>query len=163
MAGRLRMGSKAELWDSMTYLVTITKNSIYSPLRVPNSYFLLLTIFYLLSSIFIAQAVPAQADGSHPADELIKGVEFEQKLNEQLPLALTFRDETGQTVQLADYFGQKPVILVFAYYECPMLCTLVLNGLLTSLNQLTFDVGNQFEIVTVSIDPTETPELAAQK
>lgn len=118
---------------------------------------------YLLSSIFIPGAAPAQAHGSNPADEVIKGVEFEQKLNQQLPLDLTFRNEAGQTVQLADYFDQKPVILVFAYYECPMLCTLVLNGLVTSLNGLTFDVGNQFEIVTVSIDPTETPELAAAK
>ena len=129
------------------------------------SYYLLPTAYYLLLAICLLSllAIPAQADGSHPADEIIKGIEFEQKLNQQLPLELTFQDEAGQTVKLANYFGEKPVILVFAYYECPMLCTLVLNGLLTSLNELTFDVGDQFEIVTVSIDPTETPELAAAK
>ena len=132
---------------------------------LPSSIFYILTAMCLLSSIFFLASWPgpAHADGSHPADEIIKGVKFEQKLNQQLPLNLTFQDEEGQTVQLANYFGQKPVILVFAYYECPMLCTLVLNGLLTSLNELTFDIGNQFEIVTVSIDPTETPELAAAK
>jgi protein SCO1/2 len=127
---------------------------------LPTSYSLLFTLYYLLSTIFFP--IPAQAHGEQP-DDIIKGVEFEQKLNQQLPLELGFRDEAGQAVQLADYFDQKPVILVFAYYECPMLCTLVLNGLLTSLNELTFDVGNQFEIITVSIDPTETPELAAAK
>lgn len=121
-------------------------------------------VFYLLSSILIILwPALARAHGSHPADEIIKGVHFEQKLNEPLPLELTFQDEAGQTVQLGNYFGHKPVILVFAYYECPMLCTLVLNGLLTSLNQLTFDVGNQFEIITVSIDPSEGPEIAAAK
>jgi protein SCO1/2 len=133
---------------------------------LPSSIFYLLrfaSIFSLLSFILILGAAPAQADGSHPADEVIKGVEFEQKLNQQLPLDLTFLNEAGQSVQLADYFDQKPVILVFAYYDCPMLCTLVLNGLVTSLNGLTFDAGNQFEIVTVSIDPTETPALAAAK
>lgn len=125
--------------------------------------YLLSSILYLLSSIFLPGAAPAQADGAHPADEVIKGVEFEQKLNQQLPLDLSFRNEAGQSVQLADYFDQKPVILVFAYYDCPMLCTLVLNGLVSSLNGLAFDAGNQFEIVTVSIDPTETPALAAAK
>lgn len=122
----------------------------------PHFIYLLFTIYYLLSANI------AHAQDPLPQD-LIKGVRFEQKLDQQLPLELTFRDEAGQTVRLADYFGQKPVILVFAYYECPMLCTLVLNGLLTSLNELSFDIGNQFEIVTVSIDPAETPELAAAK
>ncbi|GIK40965.1 MAG: electron transporter SenC [Chloroflexota bacterium] len=137
-----------------------------TPRPLPSSILYLLrfaSILYLLSSIFLPGAAPAQADGSHPADEVIKGVEFEQKLNQQLPLDLSFRNEAGQSVQLADYFDQKPVILVFAYYDCPMLCTLVLNGLVSSLNGLTFDAGNQFEIVTVSIDPTETPALAAAK
>ncbi|NWG14941.1 MAG: SCO family protein, partial [Acidobacteria bacterium] len=132
--------------------------------HLPSSIlYFLSSILYLLSSILIPGATPAQAHGSNPADEIVKGVEFEQKLNQQLPLELTFRNEAGQSVQLADYFDQKPVILVFAYYECPMLCTLVLNGLVASLNGLTFDAGNQFDIVTVSIDPTETPELAAAK
>ena len=96
-------------------------------------------------------------------ENIIKGVRFEQKLNSQIPLELTFRNESDQPVQLAEYFGQKPVIMVFAYYECPMLCTLVLNGLLDSLEGLAFDAGNQFQVVAISIDPDETPELAAEK
>jgi protein SCO1/2 len=124
---------------------------------------LLIVLFFFLSSNFYFLAFDiAHAQDPLPQD-LIKGVRFEQKLDQQLPLELRFRDETGQVVQLADYFDKKPVILVFAYYECPMLCTLVLNGLLTSLNELPFDIGNQFEIVTVSIDPEETPELATAK
>ncbi len=132
--------------------------------RFVSNHWLLAAFYGLFCWLYLLAPLipPAQAHGSNP-DEVIKGIEFEQKLDQQLPLDLTFRDETGQTVKLADYFGQKPVILVFAYYECPMLCTLVLNGLLTSLNELNFDLGNQFEVVTVSIDPTETPELAAAK
>lgn len=123
----------------------------------------LFVVFWLfVIVVYLGRATSAQADNPQP-DQLIKGVKFEQKLNQTLPLHLTFRDESGQSMRLTHYFGQKPVILVFAYYECPMLCTLVLNGLLTSLNDMAFDVGNQFDIVTVSFDPTETPELAAAK
>ncbi|MBE7553546.1 MAG: SCO family protein [Anaerolineales bacterium] len=151
---------KAENFKSLNHLLLPATR----PLPSSILYLLSSTLcVYLLSSIFLPGAAPAQADGSHPADQVIRGVEFEQKLNQQLPLELTFRNEAGQSVQLADYFDHKPVILVFAYYECPMLCTLVLNGLVSSLNGLTFDVGNQFDIVTVSIDPTETPTLAAAK
>jgi len=95
--------------------------------------------------------------------ELVKDVSIEQKLNEQVPLDLTFRDETGKTVQLKQYFGKKPVLLTLVYYECPSLCGLVLQGLLKSLRVLNYTPGDQFEIVTVSISPWETPELAAAK
>jgi protein SCO1/2 len=88
-------------------------------------------------------------------------VAFEQKLNEQVLLDLVFRDETGKSVQLGDYFGQKPVILTLNYYNCPMLCPLVLEELITSLAKVPFTMGDQFNVVTVSIDPRETPELAA--
>jgi protein SCO1/2 len=84
-------------------------------------------------------------------------------LNEQVPLDLTFRDETGKNVQLRDYFGEKPVILSLVYYECPMLCSLVLNGLLRSLRALAFTAGEEFNVVTVSFNPVETPPLAAAK
>jgi len=95
--------------------------------------------------------------------ELTQSITIEQKLNEQVPLDLTFRDETGRTVQLKQYFGRKPVLLTLVYYECPSLCGLVLQGLLKSLRVLNYTPGEQFEIVTVSISPQETPELAAQK
>lgn len=90
-------------------------------------------------------------------------VAFEQRLDAPLPLDATFRDETGREVRLGEYFGQRPVILTLVYYECPMLCSVILNGLLKSLERLTFDVGREFDIVTISFNPAETPELAAAK
>jgi protein SCO1/2 len=90
-------------------------------------------------------------------------VSFEQRLNEQLPLDLPFRNEAGQTVRLGDYFGRKPIVLTFVYYECPMLCTEVLNGLESSLRVLNETVGKEFDVVTVSFDAKETPVLAAGK
>ena len=94
---------------------------------------------------------------------LLTNVGIDQRLNEQVPLDLNFRDETGKAVRLREYFGEKPVILVLAYYECPMLCTQVLNGLTRSLQGMTLDVGKEFNVVTVSINPRETPELARAK
>jgi len=91
----------------------------------------------------------------------LKNVGIEQRLNQQVPLDLVFRDETGKTVRLGDYFGRKPVVLNLVYYKCPMLCSEVLSGLTSSLKILKFDVGNQFNVVTVSFNPRETPELAA--
>lgn len=117
--------------------------------------FLFLWLFTLLG----ATPTHAHAPSSDPLSE----INFEQKLNEQVPLDLTFRDETGQSVQLGDYFGQKPVILVFAYYGCKNLCALVLDELVESLRELRFDVGNQFKVVTVSIDPRDTSALATEK
>ncbi len=94
---------------------------------------------------------------------ILDQVGIKQRLNQQIPLDATFRDESGRTVRLGDYFGQKPVILALVYYECPMLCTQTLNGLVSALSVLNFDVGNQFEVVTVSFNPKETPKLAAEK
>jgi protein SCO1 len=93
----------------------------------------------------------------------LKNVGIEQNLNEQIPRDLTFRDETGKAVRLGDYFGSKPMILNLVYYRCPMLCGEVLSGLTSALRVLKFDVGNQFEVLTVSFDPRETPEIAAAK
>ena len=93
----------------------------------------------------------------------LEGVGIEQHLNQPLPADLEFVDDHGRNVRLGDYQGEHPVILVLAYYECPMLCTLVLNGLASSLDILTFDVGKDFDVVVVSIDPGETTELAAKK
>ncbi len=90
-------------------------------------------------------------------------VAFEQRLNEQLPLDLPFKDEAGRSVKLGDYFGRKPVVLAFVYYECPMLCTQVLNGLESALRVIHESIGQEFDVVTVSFDPRETPVLAAGK
>jgi protein SCO1/2 len=93
----------------------------------------------------------------------LRGVGIDQHLNEQVPLDLSFRDDAGETVKLGDYFGKKPVILALVYYECPMLCTLTLNGLVGALKAISFDPGKQFEVVVVSFNPEETPKLAAAK
>jgi len=90
-------------------------------------------------------------------------ISFEQRLGAQLPLELRFVDETGRAVSLSDYFGKKPIILVLGYYGCPMLCTLVLNGLVESMQDMKWRVGNEFEVVNVSICPEESPALAAAK
>lgn len=94
----------------------------------------------------------------------LAGVGIDQRLNEQVPLNLVFRDEQGNRVKLGDYFHEgRPVVLNLVYYQCPMLCTEVLNGLTSALKVIRFEPGKQFEVVTVSIDPRETPELAANK
>lgn len=93
----------------------------------------------------------------------LRTVAIEQKLNQQLPLDLVFHDENGQTVKLGQYFGQKPIVLSLVYYDCPMLCTQVLNGMITSFRVLPFQVGKEFDVVSVSFDPREMPALAAAK
>ena len=93
----------------------------------------------------------------------LKNVGIEQHLNEQIPPELIFSDENGNQVRLADYFGRKPMILNLVYYQCPMLCGEVLSGLESALRVLKFDVGNQFDVLTVSFDPRETPAMAATK
>jgi protein SCO1/2 len=108
----------------------------------------------------------APADAGQPAAAkpgVLTKVGIDQKLNQQVPLDLAFVDETGRDVRLGEYFGKRPVILALVYYECPMLCTQVLNGLVGSLGVLTFDVGREFDVVAVSINPREGPGLAAQK
>ena len=129
-------------------------------------------IFYSQSSVFnllfsilylLMIASSGHAQNASTKIDVLDEIGIEQKLNEQIPLDLTFLDATGQRVQLRDYFGEKPVILSLVYYECPMLCSMILNGLLRSLNILSFDVGDEFNIVTVSFDPKETTKLAMGK
>jgi protein SCO1/2 len=98
----------------------------------------------------------------HPP-RILNRVYIHQRLNQQIPLDGTFRDETGATVRLGDYFGKRPVILAIVYYGCPMLCSEELNGLVSALEMVKFRPGKDFDILAVSIDPAEGPELAAQK
>jgi protein SCO1/2 len=100
------------------------------------------------------------ATGLPPA---LKKVGIDQRLNEQLPLDAVFRDEQGNEVRLGQFFNGKPVVLSLVYYTCPMLCNQVLNGMLGSFRQMSFNAGEQFEVVTVSFDTHETPQLAAAK
>jgi protein SCO1/2 len=113
-----------------------------------------------LATALLVGTARAEDEGLPPA---LRGVGIDQRLDEQVPLDLQFRDEAGQTVRLGDCLGGKPAILVLAYYRCPMLCTQVLNGLVDGLRGVPFSIAEQFNVVTVSFDARETPELAAAK
>lgn len=97
------------------------------------------------------------------SSDQVAAISFEQKLGDQLPLDTVFLDESGREVKLRDLFGEKPVILVFGYYECPMLCTLILNGMIEALQDIQWTIGREFDVVNISIDPREKPPLAAAK
>ncbi len=108
--------------------------------------------------------MPAAAqDNASVTPPQLRGVGIDQRLDNQVPLNLKFRDEAGQTVTLGSYFGKRPVILSLVYYTCPMLCTMAENGLLNALRDVQFNIGEQYEVVTVSIDPTEKPDMAMGK
>jgi protein SCO1 len=109
--------------------------------------------------------VPAPG-GVVRADEkpsALRDIGIDQRLNERIPLDLAFRDETGRAVRLSDYFGKRPVILALVYYNCPMLCTQVLNGLTSALGVLSLSAGRDFDVVAVSFDSREKPKDAAAK
>jgi protein SCO1 len=116
----------------------------------------------LLAGIVLAAAAGgAYAQEGRP--QILRDVGFDQRLGQALPLDLAFRDEAGREVRLGEYFGKRPVVLSLVYYECPMLCTLTLNGLVSALGVLPWTPGQEFELVTVSFDPKETPAQAAAK
>jgi protein SCO1 len=104
---------------------------------------------------------PGQTASDTPS--LFKQVRFDQRLGQQIPLDLNFLDEQGHRVTLRQLFDNRPVILTLAYYRCPMLCTLVLDGLVRALRQSNLQIGKDFNVITVSIDPTDTPALAGTK
>jgi protein SCO1/2 len=93
----------------------------------------------------------------------LKNVGIEQRLNAQVPADLAFRDETGKPVKLGDYFGKRPLILSLVYFRCPMLCSEVLAGVEGSLKAINFNPGQDFDVLTVSFDPKDTPESATEK
>jgi protein SCO1 len=105
----------------------------------------------------------ASAQNSKVLPPQLQNVGIDQELNHQVPLDLVFHDETGQTVRLGDYFGTKPVILSLVYFNCPQLCPMVENGLLESLKQLRFGIGDQFNVLTVSFDPKDSAAEAFAK
>ncbi|HWF66968.1 MAG TPA: SCO family protein [Acidobacteriaceae bacterium] len=94
---------------------------------------------------------------------ILKKATIEQHLGQELPLAADFRDETGRTVHLGEYFGRRPAILALVYYKCPMLCSEELNGLVGALEMLKFTPGKDFDVIVASFDPREDPALAAQE
>ena len=105
----------------------------------------------------------AVAQNSKTVPAQLQNVGIDQELNHQIPLDLVFHDETGKTVRLGDYFGTKPVIMSLVYFNCPQLCPMVEDGLVMSLRELKFDVGKQFNVLTVSFDPNDTPAQAYSK
>lgn len=112
----------------------------------------------LLALLVAPGAALAQGDHRHTLDE----VSFEQKLGAKLPLDLAFVDEAGAAVRLGDYFGERPVVLVLSYYECPMLCPLVRDGMVTAMTEVEgLRAGADYTVINVSVDPAETPMNAA--
>jgi protein SCO1 len=116
----------------------------------------------------LAQVAPiGQKSIGEPADDrlpdVLHEVKIDQRLGQQLPLNTPFRDETGKAVKLGDYFGKKPVIVSMVYYQCPILCAEDLSGLVGALEMVHLTPGKDFQIVIVSIDPAETPAIAASK
>jgi protein SCO1/2 len=117
---------------------------------------------WVLVGVMAIGAVPrASADPALPP--ILKNVGFDQRLNESIPLDIAFRDEDGREVKLGDYFGAQPVVLVMAYFRCPMLCSQVLNGVVEGLRESELTIGKDFRVLTVSFDPSDSPKMAAAK
>jgi protein SCO1/2 len=125
--------------------------------------FVIIAITGLAAQSSVPGVNPSPGAPASQMPAVLADVRFDQRLNEPLPLDTPFRDESGRAVRLGDYFGDRPVVLAFVYYECPMLCTQVLNGLTTSLSVLDETVGREFDVVAISFDSRETPALASGK
>ena len=126
------------------------------------------TFALAMSHIVAPEAVRPHDDkvapiASHNQPEIFKNVGIEQKLGTRLPLETTFRDQTGAVVSLQEYLSKKPAVLVFSYFDCPMLCPLVLEGLVRSLKPLSLTAGRDFDIFVISIDERDGPEIARKK
>ena len=129
-----------------------------------------LAIAALAASAQPGEPAPAQPSYSMQSANLkpalpgaLLGVGIDQRLNQQVPLNLVFRDEFGRAVPLSTYFHGKPVLLALVYYRCPMLCTQILNGVVGTLKGVSFTPGKDFEVLSVSFDPKDTWQLAAEK
>jgi protein SCO1/2 len=129
-----------------------------------------LTLVTILAVLFTATAAfaqpgtlvePGQPTQARPG--ILGKIAVDQKIGQGLPLDTPFVDESGRHVRLGDYFGKRPVVLALVYYECPMLCTQVLNGLVSAIGVMNFEVGREFDVVAVSFNPKEGPGLASQK
>jgi len=113
----------------------------------------------LILLLFATSSLMAQ----DPPAGILTEIGVDQKLNAHVPLDLRFKDESGTAVYLRDFLRGKPVVLSLVYFECPMLCSMTLNGLVKGMRPLTFNIGRDFDVVTISFDPNETPQLAAAK
>jgi protein SCO1/2 len=108
-------------------------------------------------------SVPPPGKAATEQIPLLREVGIDQKLDAQIPLDLEFNDEAGKAVKLGEYFGSRPVVMALVYYQCPMLCTQVLNGLAGSLQGMSFEAGKEYDVLVVSFDPGETPAMAAER
>jgi protein SCO1/2 len=116
-------------------------------------------VLFALTALLRQETAPADFSAAN----IVREVGIDQRLGERISLDTPFVDETGKSVVLGDYFGERPVAIVLVYNRCPMLCTQVLNGFVHSLRAVDLEPGTDFEILTISIDPHEAPTLAAQK
>jgi protein SCO1/2 len=149
----------ARFW-SAAVLCRFSANGLIAFFRrtFANNQLLALSTFLVVVPL-LAHSAPADT----LTDSQLAEIKFDQKLNHTISLNLHFRDEDGKDARLRDYFLKKPVILVLGYYGCPMLCTLVLNGMVEGLQDIRWNIGKEYEVINVSIDPSETPSLAAAK
>jgi len=175
----MEMGRRGELKSSLRIARQRLAVSASPCLRVSVSRRLRVVMLLLTAhcSLLTAQAQPGVPMPSSPLygarpetgsvstglPAVLKTVGIEQRLNEQVPLDAVFKDEHGQQVRLGDVAKGKPVVLALVYYSCPMLCNQILNGVLGTLRQVSFNAGDQFEVIAISFDSRETPELAATK
>jgi len=120
-------------------------------------------LLFASAAMLSASTAQAQELTASTRPSIFDNVGLEQKLNDPVPLDLQFRDESGQAVRLGDYFGSKPVMLALVYYQCPMLCTQILNAVTRGLQGIPMDMGKDFDVVTISINPRETAQDAAEK
>ena len=122
-------------------------------------------LWLVVGYLTLAAALPAGAHelGTESRPAALREVAFDQRVNEPVPLGMTFRDETGRSVRLGDFFGARPVILVLVYYRCQNLCPLLLDGVAQSLRGMPFSPGDQYTLVVLSFDPRDTPGIAATK
>ncbi|MFL6214333.1 MAG: SCO family protein [Blastocatellia bacterium] len=158
---------KSEVMKSTQHQAS-TQNRIVGQRAIIFAFCLLPFVFCLASQAaaqsWESSGPPKQQPAASGKPKLLENVSIDQRLNEQVPLDLTFRDEDGNTVKLGDYFGSKPVVLSLVYYSCPQLCNQVLNGLTSSLATVKdFNIGREYNVVTISFDAREKPELAAKK
>jgi len=124
------------------------------------------SLIVLLGLALLLAAGSAFGNSVVPSQEMpgvLKAVGYDQRIGEKVPVDVPWRDEHGREVKLGDYLGHKPAVLVLAYYHCPMLCSLVLQGVETGLKPLSLDPGREFDVIVAGIDPSETPALAAKK
>ena len=169
MKGMWVYPTKPSFWRSRDVRRGLARRShLFGVVRISDSGCGTLVRFFLLTSpicltILLVQCVAVPVYAQPTSAQVFDQVGIDQKLGDQIPLDLKFRDEQGNEVPLGNFFGSRPVVLSLVYYKCPMLCTEILNGMVETFRTINFTAGKEFEVVTVSIDPTETSDLAAEK